>query len=85
MLSYSLMLNNWKNLMTAIACWFNREESDSIWAVSDSRITQQNIVTIVRNYSQSRISYSLFGRLSNSPAKNIRIWLRICRKYNDWN
>lgn len=28
--------------MTAIACWFNREEGDSIWAVSDSRITQQN-------------------------------------------
>ncbi|WP_246803237.1 hypothetical protein [Citrobacter pasteurii] len=28
--------------MTAIACWLNREENDSIWAVSDSRITQQN-------------------------------------------
>lgn len=28
--------------MTAIACWLNSEENDSIWAVSDSRITQQN-------------------------------------------
>ncbi len=26
--------------MTAIACWINREEHESIWAVSDSRITQ---------------------------------------------
>lgn len=26
--------------MTAIACWINREESESVWAVSDSRITQ---------------------------------------------
>lgn len=47
--------------MTAIACWFNREESDSIWAVSDSRITQQNsrLTDIVRNYSQS--PYQLFA------------------------
>ncbi|WP_413528124.1 hypothetical protein [Rahnella inusitata] len=28
--------------MTAIACWINREEHESIWAVSDSRINQQN-------------------------------------------
>lgn len=28
--------------MTAIACWINREENESIWAVSDSRITQFN-------------------------------------------
>ena len=28
--------------MTAIACWINREEHESIWVVSDSRITQQN-------------------------------------------
>ncbi|WP_410676471.1 hypothetical protein [Citrobacter braakii] len=26
--------------MTAIACWINREEHESVWAVSDSRITQ---------------------------------------------
>lgn len=26
--------------MTAIACWINREENESVWAVSDSRITQ---------------------------------------------
>lgn len=26
--------------MTAIACWINREEYESVWAVSDSRISQ---------------------------------------------
>lgn len=26
--------------MTAIACWINCEELESVWAVSDSRITQ---------------------------------------------
>lgn len=30
--------------MTAIACWLNREEGESIWAVSDSRITQHESV-----------------------------------------
>ncbi|EFE55470.1 hypothetical protein PROVRETT_05759 [Providencia rettgeri DSM 1131] len=28
--------------MTAIACWMNKESAESVWAVSDSRITQQN-------------------------------------------
>ncbi|WP_256844213.1 MULTISPECIES: hypothetical protein [unclassified Pantoea] len=30
--------------MTAIACWLNSEEGESIWAVSDSRITQHESV-----------------------------------------
>lgn len=32
--------------MTAIACWINREEHESVWAVSDSKITQQGSTLI---------------------------------------
>lgn len=35
-----LTLHKGSNLMTAIACWINREETEGVWAVSDSRITQ---------------------------------------------